>query len=54
MANNTAYGFTGLQDLFNQRVAEVGVGRVFDAVRESTEEYTRVANGIESEFVVRT
>lgn len=54
MANLIAYGFHDLQSLFNQRVAEVGVERVYTAVRESAAEYTRQVNGIMATLVERT
>ena len=41
-----AYGFTGLEDLFNQRVQTVGPARVYDAVQQSAAEYTRVVNAL--------
>jgi hypothetical protein len=51
MANTTAYGFIGLQDLYNQRVASVGIGRVWEAVQLSAQEYSRVMANMASEFV---
>ena len=49
-----AYGFVGIEDLFNQRVVTVGPQRVFDAVQVSAEEYTRVVNGLLAEFAQPT
>ena len=49
-----AYGFTGLEDLFNQRVQTVGPARVYDAVQQSAAEYTRVVNALLAEFAERT
>lgn len=47
MANNTLiYGFQGLSDLYSERVLTVGTARVYDAVRESLAEYTRIAMGL--------
>lgn len=46
MANSVAYGFIDLQSLYNQRVQAVGPERVWEAIRISTEEYTRVADGL--------
>jgi hypothetical protein len=45
-----SYGFITLQDLYNQRVVTAGPQRVFDAVRMSAAEYTRVVNELLSEF----
>lgn len=36
-----AYGFYTLRDLFNQRVNEVGVSQVFDAIQQSVDEHNR-------------
>lgn len=49
-----AYGFISLQDLFNQRIQTAGVQRVYDAVKTSAEEYTRVVNALLAEFANRT
>lgn len=54
MANTVAYGFTGLTDLYSQRVAQVGVARVWDAIRTSASEYNRVLNGVLGQMVERT
>ncbi len=55
MANNTlVYGFIGLADLYAQRVQSVGVERVFDAIRVSLAEYTRVANELLGVMAQRT
>lgn len=51
MANTNAYGFIGLEDLYSQRVATVGVGRVYEAVQVSAAEYSRVVNSVVSELV---
>ena len=55
MANNTlVYGFHSLTDLYGQRVSAVGTPRVYDAIREATAEYTRVANGLLGVLAERT
>lgn len=53
MANSVAYGFMGLQELYNQRVAEVGTQRVYDAIQASASEYTRVLNAMLAEWAER-
>ncbi len=50
----TAFGFIDLVTLYDQRVAQVGEQRIYQAVQESAAEYNRVANGLMSEFVERT
>ncbi len=50
----TAYGFIGIEDLFNQRVSEVGVTRVYTAISESLGEHTRNTNGLLASLVMRT
>lgn len=54
MANTLAYGFVGLEHLFSQRVVEVGVNVVYDAIRLSAAEYTRQINGLMASFVDKT
>jgi hypothetical protein len=54
MANTLAYGFVGLQHLFNERVAEVGVGRIFTAIQESAEEHARQINELNASYVELT
>jgi hypothetical protein len=54
MAQALTYGFFSLQDLFNQRIQEVGVERVWEAVRESLAEYNRVSGALTSNFVEMT
>lgn len=44
MANVNNWGLVGLEDLASQRVAQVGVERVYSAVAESLREYTRTLN----------
>ncbi len=50
----TAYGFIGIEDLFNSRVSEVGVARVYSAIQETLAEHTRNVNGLLASFVART
>lgn len=45
MANTVAYGFLSLQHLFNDRVNEVGVERVYQAIQESLEQYNMAIDG---------
>lgn len=54
MANLTAWGFINMADLFAQRVLEVGIQRVYDAVNESAIEYTRVLDALMSDWVELT
>jgi hypothetical protein len=49
-----AYGFISIQSLFNSRVQQVGPKRVFDAVKASAAEYTRVLNKLLAEFCLRS
>ena len=46
MANSVPYGFVGIQDLYAQRVQVAGPERIWQAIADSVEEYTRVANAI--------
>jgi len=48
------YGFIDLQHLYNTRVNQVGVRRVYDAVRESAAEHTRIINEAMRSLVERT
>lgn len=50
----TGYGFVGLQDLFSQRVSEVGVDRVYTAIQETAAEYNRVVDAMFSGWVGQT
>lgn len=54
MPAEIAYGFVGMQNLFNKRVAEVGIPRTFDAIRQSVAEHTRLINTLMDAFVERT
>lgn len=49
-----AYGFIGLQDLYNTRVSEVGIERIFTAVQMSATEHNRQITALLSTFVQRT
>lgn len=54
MANTNDYGFIGLADLASQRVATVGVNRVFTAVQTQAAEYSRVMNAILGNWAERS
>ncbi|MBK7918400.1 MAG: hypothetical protein IPJ94_19515 [Chloroflexi bacterium] len=54
MTIEIAYGFVGMQHLFNKRVTEVGVRRVFDAITQSAAYHTDMINTIMGELVERT
>ena len=54
MTIDIAYGFVGMQHLFNKRVTEVGVRRVFDAITQSAAYHTDMINTIMGELVERT
>jgi hypothetical protein len=54
MANTLTYGFLSLQDLYTQRVNQVGVARVYQAVKESVDEYNRVRDAMMARFMERT
>jgi hypothetical protein len=55
MANNTVtYGFVGLQHLYNTRVAQVGVQRIYAAIQESANEHTRQINALLATMVAPT
>lgn len=54
MANNTAYGFTGLEHLYGSRVSEVGIQRIWTAIQESANEYNRVMSEMLGQFAERT
>ena len=49
-----AFGFIDLADLAAERVTQIGVERVWDAVRESAAEHTRVTNALLASMVERT
>lgn len=50
----TSYGFQDLQHLYNTRVNQVGVQRVYTAVQDSVAEHTRVINEMMASLVERT
>lgn len=55
MANNSVlYGFANLEYLFAQRIVDVSVQTVQDAVFQSLEEYNRQINGLMGSLVQRT
>jgi hypothetical protein len=55
MANNTlAYGFVGLENLFAQRVDDVNIEVITDAIAQSVAEHNRQVQGIMSELVKPT
>lgn len=54
MANLTAYGFIGKEDLYAMRVADGNVPLVMDAINVSLAEYTRVLGDFMSAMVIRT
>lgn len=54
MPNQVAYGFVDLQHLFSQRVADVGLTPVFDAITRTTAEWNRQVNDVFDEWVFRT
>lgn len=54
MANTNDYGVWGLAHLNAQKVATLGVTRVWDEVLTVAQEYNRVNDALLSEWVVRT
>lgn len=52
--NVDAYGFVGLKDLYNSRVLQVGIQRVYDAIYESAAEYSRVRGALLADWVEPT
>lgn len=52
--NKIAYGFVGLEHLFQTRVAQAGVARIWTAVQESAAEHTRQINALMGSMVERT
>lgn len=50
----TAYGFTNIRHLFNQRVTEAGVARIYDAIAESLAVHTQELNGLLGTMIERT
>ncbi len=51
MANQVAYGFTNLKDMFAERVAEAGVDVVNTAIQQSVDEHNRQIAALMSLFV---
>jgi len=51
---STAFGFLNLEHLYNQRVTQVGVQRIYDAIRESLEVHTEELDGLMRVFVRKT
>lgn len=54
MANLTAYGFTGLTDLYSQRIVDSLAPTVMTAINVSLAEYTRVLDAFMSSMVTKT
>lgn len=54
MAQDTAFGFVGLQDLYDQRVQDAGPERIWDAVDQSAAFHTRFINEMMGALVERT
>lgn len=55
MANNTvAYGFIGLEHLMSQRVSQVGVAQINQAVQDTFAEYNRQATQLMAAIAQRT
>jgi hypothetical protein len=54
MANQVAYGFMTLQDLFGRRVTEVGVSVIDAAINASVAEHQRQIDALSGLFVRRT
>lgn len=52
--NNVAYGFQSLASLWTDRVTEVGVERVTDAVAQTLAEYNRQVDALIGDMVQRT
>lgn len=54
MTIEIAYGFVGMQSLFNKRVQDVGIRRVFDAITQSAAYHTEMINTLMGILVERT
>jgi len=52
--NQTAFGFVGLEQVFNQRVTEYGAQLVWDAVQKSAEYWNTMVTALMSDMVVVT
>jgi len=53
-ANNIAYGFVSLENVFAERVTTIGVQTIWDAINESAAEYNRQITALMSTMVART
>lgn len=53
-ANSLAYGFVQYRHLGAERVTSVGMGKIYEAVRQSAAEHTRMVNELLSSLVART
>lgn len=49
-----AYGFVTLTDLYNTRVSDIGVDRIYTAIQQSAAEHTRQVNALLSLFCAKT
>lgn len=54
MPAQIAYGFVGMESLFERRISQVGMQRVMDAVNLSAAEHTRLVNALMSALVEKT
>lgn len=54
MANQVLYGFTNLQDVFDRRVSEVGVGEVTSAIDQAVAEHNRQMSALIGLFAEST
>ena len=54
MANTVAYGFVGLEQVFDQQVIEVGVGTVWDAIEQSAQFHTDLVNRLSGNIITKT
>lgn len=54
MATQLAYGFVNLEQLASQRVTQVGVATIWQAIQESAAEYNREINALLASWAERT
>lgn len=54
MANQVAYGFHNLQNVFDRRVSTVGVATIATAIQQSVDEHNRQMNALIGLFAERT
>lgn len=54
MANQVAYGFHNLQNVFDRRVSTVGVATIATAIQQSVDEHNRQMNALIALFAQRT